>query len=315
MSMNLRQIEVFRAVMTTGSISAASRLLHVSQPAVSRLLSYTESRLGFALFERIKGRLYPTPEARQLIREVENVYRGVQRVDELAHDLIERRHGVLHLVASPSIGQSLIPHGIAQFRQSHADVRVSFQCLSYAHLKERLLNRQADLGIVILPMDHPNLQVSPIARGGMVVVCPRNHPLSRRSSLTLMELRAYPLIGYCRDTPLGARIAAWFDAMGEPFKPAIEVGSPHNACALVEHGAGIAIVDSFSVRNVSDRFFDVRPLAGAPELVVNLVFPRYEPLSQLAQSFLHILRELLMQEGHLAPVAAGMHDEGALQAA
>ncbi|CAJ3076526.1 LysR family transcriptional regulator [Burkholderia pseudomallei] len=63
MRLNLRQIEVFRAIMLTGSISGAAKLLHVSQPAVSRLISYAEQRLGLALFERIKGRLYPTPEA------------------------------------------------------------------------------------------------------------------------------------------------------------------------------------------------------------------------------------------------------------
>lgn len=82
--MNLRQLEVFRAVMLTGSVSDAARLLHVSVPAVSRLLAHTESRLGFALFERIKGRLHPTAEARRrLYQEVDQVYAGVRRISEL----------------------------------------------------------------------------------------------------------------------------------------------------------------------------------------------------------------------------------------
>ncbi|MET5019937.1 LysR family transcriptional regulator, partial [Burkholderia pseudomallei] len=62
MRLNLRPIEVFRAIMLTGSISGAAKLLHVSQQAVSRLISYAEQRLGLAQFESIKGRLYPTPE-------------------------------------------------------------------------------------------------------------------------------------------------------------------------------------------------------------------------------------------------------------
>ena len=115
MQLNLRQIEVFRAVMTTGSISGAAKLLFVSQPAVSRLLSHTEQRLGFALFERIKGRLYPTPESRQLFREVETVYAGVRRVGELASELSERRSGILHLVSSPSIGHMLVSLTISRF--------------------------------------------------------------------------------------------------------------------------------------------------------------------------------------------------------
>src|SRR5471032_3000145 len=88
MKLNLRQIEVFRAIMLSGSISGASKLLYVSQPAVSRLISYTEQRLGLMLFQRIKGRLYPTPEARRLFTEVNVVYQGVQRVNEVADDLI-----------------------------------------------------------------------------------------------------------------------------------------------------------------------------------------------------------------------------------
>jgi DNA-binding transcriptional LysR family regulator len=66
--LNLRQIEVFRATMLTGSISSAAKMLHVSSPAVSRLISNTEQRLGLTFFKRIKGRLYPTPEARRLFQ-------------------------------------------------------------------------------------------------------------------------------------------------------------------------------------------------------------------------------------------------------
>ena len=89
MKLNLRQIEVFRAIMLSGSISGASKLLFVSQPAVSRLIAYTEQRLGLMLFQRIKGRLYPTPEARRLFVEVTALYQNVQRVNEVADNLAE----------------------------------------------------------------------------------------------------------------------------------------------------------------------------------------------------------------------------------
>src|SRR3954471_3643596 len=88
MPFNLRQIEVFRAVMVAQSISGAAKALHVSQPAVSRLISYTEQRVRLTLFERIKDRLYPTPEARRLFEEVGAVYNSVQRVNQVAEELI-----------------------------------------------------------------------------------------------------------------------------------------------------------------------------------------------------------------------------------
>ncbi|MCU4121840.1 LysR family transcriptional regulator [Variovorax sp. N23] len=305
MSLNLRQIEVFRAVMTTGSIRGASELLFVSQPAVSRLLSHTESRVGFALFERIKGRLYATPEAKKLFHEIERMYQGVQRVNELAQELAENREGILNIVSSPSIGQMMIPQAIAAFREAHPQVKLTFQYLGYAPLKERLLHHQADLGVTILPVDHPNLDVTPLAQGQLVCICPYNHPLSRLSTLTLADMRPYPLISYDRATPFGVIVERMYEVADEVLKSAIEVGSPQNACSLVQAGAGIALVDEFSVRNWPTHQLIVRPVVNAPVLQANLVHPRFDPLSTLAQRFVRVLRELMQRQGFESP-----HDTG-----
>lgn len=305
MPLNLRQIEVFRAVMSAGSISRAALILHVSQPAVSRLLSYTESRIGFALFERIKGRLYATPEAKRLFGEVENVYAGVQRVNELVIDLADRRRGFLHVMSSPSIGQMMIPLAIAAFRERHSDVRVTFSFQNYLQMKDRLLDLKADLGVVILPMDHPNLEVTPLGQGRMVCICPPHHPLTGRGGLQLADLRPYPMITYDVQTPFGAIVNNVYLEAGETLASQLEVGSPQNACALVGAGAGIAFVDEFSVRSWPAGRLVALPVEGAPVLVANLVHPRFEPLSQLAQSFVDTLRMLMVREGFaLCPEAA-----------
>lgn len=77
-------MEVFRAVMLTGSISGAAKMLYVSQPAVSKLITYIESRLAYRLFQRINNRLVPTAEAVTLYREVERVYQAALAVNECA---------------------------------------------------------------------------------------------------------------------------------------------------------------------------------------------------------------------------------------
>ena len=298
MVLNLRQIEMFRAVMTTGSISGASQLLFVSQPAVSRLLSHTEHRVGFPLFERIKGRLYSTPEAKKLFHEVESVYQAVQRVHELAQDLSENRSGILNIVSSPSVGQMIIPEAIALFRARHPDVKVTLQCLNYGYLKDRLLNRQADIGVIILPMTHPNLEVTPLCSNRLVCVLPRAHALARRATLSVADLRPHPLIGYDKDSPFGRLVAALYERAGEPLKAAIEVGSPQNACSLVQAGAGVALVDEFSVRSWSGGGqLVMRDVADAPTLQANLVHLGYEPMSQLTQAFIVELKRLLKRQG------------------
>lgn len=306
MTLNLRQIEIFRAVMTTGSISGASQLLFVSQPAVSRLLSHTEQRVGFALFERIKGRLYPTPEAKKLFHEVECVYQAVQRVNELAADLSKNRRGILNIVSSPSVGQMLIPEALTLFQAMHHDVKLTFQCLGHAYLKDRLLSHQADLGIIITPMEHPNLKVTPLCQNRLVCILPYNHELTRRATLSLADLRPYPLICYEKDTPFGAMVGKMYQNANEPLVAAIEVGSPQNAGSLVHMGAGVALVDEFSVRSWSaNSQLVVRPIAHAPIFQASLVHMRFEPLSQLTQAFVAQLKQLVRQQGFGLPEEEG----------
>lgn len=296
MSLNLRQIEIFRSVMITGSIASAAQLLSISAPAVSRLLSHTETRIGFALFERIKGRLYATPEAKKLFREVELVYAGVQRVNQLAHDLSESAEGLVNIVASPSVAQMLIPQAITAFRRTHPHVKITFHALRYQPLTERILNAQADLGVTILPVSHPNLDMVSLGSGRLVCICPYDHPLSRRATQSVADLLAFPLISYPRETPFGELVTALFEAAGERVSAAMEVGSPQNACALVQAGAGIALVDEFSVRSWPAGLLVVRPVQDAPLLHANLVHSRFEPMSQLAQGFVEVLRSLMVHD-------------------
>nr|WP_233236901.1 LysR substrate-binding domain-containing protein [Bordetella sp. LUAb4] len=249
MKLNLRQIEVFRAVMITGTIRGASELLFVSQPAVSRLLSHMEQRIGFPLFQRIRGRLHATLEARKLFHEVENVYEGVQRVSDMARDLFEHQEGILNLVASPSIGQMLMPAAMTEYRRDHAQVKLTFQYLTHLPLTERLLKRQADLGVTILPLHHPNLELEQIGATRMVCIFPRGHALAESATLNASDLLPYPLIAYERNSPFGQMVHGWFEAQGHTAKAVVEVGSPQNACALVQAGAGIALVDEYSARS------------------------------------------------------------------
>jgi DNA-binding transcriptional LysR family regulator len=296
-ALNLRQIEVFRAVMVTGSIKGAAQLLFVSQPAVSRLLSHTESRIGFALFERIRGRLHATPEAKRLFNEVEQLFGGIQRVNALARELAEHNEGILHLVASPSIGHLIVPMAMAEFRRNNPQVKQVFHYLAREPLIERLLSRQADLAVTTQPIVHPNLEMEVLGHGRMLCICPPDHPLASHNVLQIEDLQPYPLIGYDRASPFGVMVGELFDKAGISLRTVIEAGSPQNVCALVQAGAGIALVDEFSVKSWETPKFVMRPLANAPLLNATLVRLRTEPLSQIAQEFVTVMRAVMRREG------------------
>src|SRR5690606_4101492 len=86
-AMRLRHIEIFQAILQTGSVTGAAGLLNVSQPAASKALQHAEAQLGFTLFRRVRGQLLPTPEARILEQSTARVFEELQRARRLAGGL------------------------------------------------------------------------------------------------------------------------------------------------------------------------------------------------------------------------------------
>lgn len=296
MRLNLRQIEVFRAIMVTNSVSGAAKLLNVSQPAVSRLISYTELRLGLTLFERIKGRLYPTPEAKRLFEEVSVVYQSVQRVNEVADDLIQHRAGHLRIGSSLNLGQSLLPRVIAAFARDFPDVRVILHTTSPNLVMQALLTQQIELGVAYLPSSHPNLDREMLYENRIVVALPADHTLASRDRLHVTDLADEAFIGYSSDIPFADLVRQLFDAAEHPPEPRIEVQQVHVACALVEAGLGIALVDEQTVAHGTWQRLVTRPVEPAIGAPVHVFHRIYEPLSRTAQAFIGILRALRDQE-------------------
>ncbi|HBL65316.1 MAG TPA: LysR family transcriptional regulator [Achromobacter sp.] len=293
--LNLRQIEVFRAIMMAGSISGAGRMLHVSQPAVSRVLALTESRLGYRLFERVKSRLSPTAEARRLYAEVEQVYGGIQRVNDLAASLGQSGAGMLKIVASASFGQRLIPMALERFRGRNADARVDYRSVTFDELAAYFLSGQADIGISMQPPDHPNLTSVRLARVPVVCVMPAAHPLASHKVVHPEDFSSAAWIGYPRDTPLGRALVTFFGA-GPRHAAAIEVHSPVTACSFVQQGLGPALVDAWCVSPEQSANMVLRPIA--PEASVE-IWATHSNLSApplLARRFLAAVKKTLELE-------------------
>ena len=295
MKLNLRQIEVFRAVMLTGSISAASRLLYVSQPAISRLMSHTEQRLGLELFRRIKGRLYPTPEARRLLGEVNAVYEGIERVNEVAEDLAANRIGSLRISCSPNLGQTVLPLAIAAFRQAHPGVRIVVRTQIPGTMLRALLSGQAELGVSNMALAHPNLEARLLARNPIVALIPKGHRLGTRSFVRPAELAKESLIGYEPDAPFGLLLREIFGSEDDQPDMSIQVEQAHVARALAQAGAGIALVDAMTVFGQTWPNIVVVPVKTKVNASVQIFHVQTEPLSRLSMNFVEALMARMEQ--------------------
>lgn len=287
--MNLRQIEVFRAVMATGSISDAARALHVSQPGISRLVRHLELRLRVALFERRRGKLVATPEALALHAEIEKVYRGIATVQDFAAGLASGAHARIAIGATQSVGLEAVPRAVARFAAQHPTARLSLEVLTLAQMTELLLAEHLDVGVSALPLDHPGLELAAIGRWRMVVVAPPGHPLAARPRVRVRDALVHPLVSFSPETAQGRIIDGWYARERLPRRVSIEVRSAQTACALAACGAGAAVVDDLTAQASASPSLVVLPLVAAPEFPIYAVRNAHRPPSLPVQRFLALL--------------------------
>jgi DNA-binding transcriptional LysR family regulator len=290
--MNLRQIEVFRATMLTGSTADAARLLHVSQPGISRMIGHIELQLGLRLFERGKGRLQPTPEAHALHAEVERVYRGVQRIDERAKALKSGGGLALRVLASPSTLLEILPRAVASLSADYPDSLIYLESQLVRDIVPLLSRGEADVAISTLPIEHPLLVSEVVGAWSLSCVFQRGHRFEKETAVSIGEIvKEARLIVFSPDTPQGRLVAEHYPRTFDTGPRHIEVRSGQVACALAEAGAGVAVVDNLTARAWRKDRLAFRPIKRSPRPQVFRVRNPSFPGSVLEDSLIERVRQ------------------------
>jgi DNA-binding transcriptional LysR family regulator len=242
-SINLKSLECFRTIINTGSATAAAKQLGITQPGVSRLLGQLESRIGFPLFYRSKGRLLPTDDALAYYKEVDIALQSMERVHQLADNLGSENFGELSIVAPPSLAETILPRLIASFLQEHPRVFVNLDSQSMETARDMVALRAVDCGFVRMPAEFPGLDCESLIRTGSVCVIPSEHPLASRKKIQVHQLdkQALVLLGKGRQSRWEVDDA--FQAAGIRPQIRVETHTVGSACALAKGGVGIAIVN------------------------------------------------------------------------
>lgn len=309
--LNLRQIEVFHAIMMAGTLSGAARMLCVSPPAVSRMLATAESRLRMLMFERVRGRLQPTPEARRLFSEVQSIVEGVRRFNALASDLAVGTHGELSLVSSPSYAEWLMPVAIRRFRARFPEVRIKYRPLPFDALLPHVLLGHADLAISSMPApSSANVVARAIGHGFIECAVPERHPLAQAESIGAADLVGQTFISYGGDTPFGNLAADFFAASGLALRADVEIRSTPEAMGLVRAGVGVALIEAFGARRPSQDGVVLKPLRPMLSHRIYQIHANTSPLSAVAKEFLATVKRLLKEEGRDTALAPAEHWDG-----
>ena len=136
--MRTRHIEVFNSIYKTGSVTAAAKLLNVSQPSVSKVLAHAEQQLGFRLFERIKMKLVPTPEANILFKHTSVMEDVLTDINQISERLTEFPVDRVRVSCTPSLGIDFLPNAIAEFKVLNPNVDFEISSLHYSYLRNNI---------------------------------------------------------------------------------------------------------------------------------------------------------------------------------
>jgi DNA-binding transcriptional LysR family regulator len=286
----LNHLEVFWAVMRTGSQREAAGLLGLSQPAISKLLRHVEDQVGMPLFHRTKGRLLPTPEARMLFESVDDIFGRVDAAERLARDLKRRFSGQLTIVSVPGLSTSFVPETVGRFLKDQKDVRVGITGLPTAQVIDRVLKKQAHVGLLYGPIEATAAETAVLAEAHIVCALPEGHRLAERPVLTPEDLTDEPIISAAFMPVWGQLVERAFESAGLTRNIVANCANSDLAFRMAAEGVGIAVVPMSPARRDAPRVAVLRRFSPSIVLPVLLVYNRNEPLSQLTESLISWLR-------------------------
>lgn len=290
--MNLRQMEVFRAVMFSGGVNSAAEMLHVSPPAVSKVLAQAVRASGLVLFERVKGRLIPTPEANRLYAEIDELWRSVEKVRDTSRELAQPEQTSLRLVCSSSLAPYLMSRTVARLYARFPRLQCRVRVYAPDVVNQALLDRSMHLGVALLPHDHPNLATVKGYQCGLACVMRSDHPLAARKRITPADLAGERVIPAPDDTPFGQTLRRAFGAAAEHMNHDFEVASSTTACWFAQAGVGVAVVDQVSIAGGLLAGLEVRPFESSEKLSVRIIRNRYRPMSVAERAFVDVFDEV-----------------------
>ncbi|TFW26992.1 LysR family transcriptional regulator [Massilia arenosa] len=281
--MRLRHIEVFHAIMQVGTISGAAQVLHISQPAVTKVLQHCELQLGMPLFERVRGKLYPKPEAHRLFAETEKLNRDLQGIRRLAASLKGRAVETVRLVSTPTIAISVLPAAMTNWRKDFPQTRCELATHHTTEIVNMLRLGEADLALSLQDPRHPGIVAEPLAQGVLTVIAPDGTwTPAQLAEPVAAEGLSGELIGLADNDPLGEMMVAACEAQGVHPVFRTVVQTYQIARSLVEAGGGMAVVDPFTAASASARV-QRRPWAPAITVQLYLLTASHSPLSHGAR--------------------------------
>jgi DNA-binding transcriptional LysR family regulator len=294
--MNLRQLEVFQAVLQTGNMSAAARLLCITPSAVSKAVAHTELQLGYRLFTRTPSGLTPTPEAQVLAAESADIHRQLDALRRTARNLAAHDSGEVRLAALPSLSHEFLPRVLQRHAALHPHATVEVRTIHQDQMTQALLTRSVDFCLGFYKHPHPQIQSDLLGSGHlhMAVAASLWHRGPRNAS-TGARLAQVPVIRLVGDDPMRQWIDEIAHSLGAPGVSGIQVQTSRLALELVKLGMGWTVVDYITASRLDPAVLVTQELRELPPMSLYVYHLPSAPPNIQATRMLGMLPEVLRE--------------------
>lgn len=287
---NLRQLEVFRAVIKAESISQAAVQLNVTQPAVSRAVAMLEDEIGFKLFHRSRGRVHPSTDAQVLDSEVERLFQQIESLRDSVERVRDAQEGRLMVSAVPSLAGSFVGFAIGRFLRERPRIRPELYSRISGQAVEDVVHHRVDLGFIHAPAKDAGVNQKIVGESEIVCIMHRDHPLAGVELLTPRELVDQALVFLDKQAPPSHLVREAFAASGVQPRISVEVNLSAAAKAVASAGSAIAMIDPLTMLGERSPHLVIRHFRPRIPLRIFCISSPTRPLSHAAQAFVQDIR-------------------------
>lgn len=293
--MKFKEVDAFRAVMRSGSMTAAAAELYTSQPNVSRLIAQLEASTKLVLFTRAAGRLLPTEEGLAFLGEVNRAFVGLDALQDAARNIRQFGKGRLRIATVPSLAMTVLPLVLQRFHAEHPEVTVAMDTGSTHLVADWVGNRVCDLGLVSFLPPTPITEAQPISDLAGCCVLPPDHRLADKSYIEPTDLSGESFISMAHGDGLRAAVD---QAFAGDDRRIMRFETPYGAtiCQMVGLGLGVGVVNPLVARLCRHTGIVVRPFLPRVPFVSYLLLARNRPANRLVDRFNALVEEVVAAE-------------------
>lgn len=291
--MQIESLKVFCDLTESESFTKAAQVNHITQSAVSQQISSLERQFKSLLVERSKRRFRLTREGQVLYEAGKQIVQTYEQLHSRLQELKDIISGTIRVSTVYSIGLHDLPPYIKRYLKTFPTVNVHVEYRRANQVYEDVLGNVVDLGLVAYPTRDSKLEIVPLHKEPMVLICHPSHPLARSKSIKMSALAGQKFIAFESDMPTRKAIDKVLREHGVHVLPVMEFDNVETVKRAVEIDAGVSIVPQTTVlQEIAKQTLVAIPLEGGElHRPTALIYKKHKVLSTAMKQFISLLKE------------------------